>query len=52
MENAYPPPNSVTVWKNEEKGSDVNLAVHLLDDSWRSGFDCAVIVSNDSDLMA
>jgi uncharacterized LabA/DUF88 family protein len=51
MENAYPPPNRVTVWKNEEKGSDVNLAVHLLDDSWRNAFDCAVIVSNDSDLM-
>ena len=39
-----------TVVKTEEKGSDVNLAVHLLDDAWRNHFECAVIVSNDSDL--
>ena len=38
------------VIKTEEKGSDVNLAVHLLNDSWLDKFDCAVIVSNDSDL--
>lgn len=38
------------VWKTEEKGSDVNLAVHLLDDAWAKRFECAVIVSNDSDL--
>ena len=50
MENANPPPNTVEVWKNEEKGSDVNLAVHLLNDSWSNAFDCAVVVSNDSDL--
>ncbi len=36
--------------KTEEKGSDVNLAVHLLNDSWLNRYDCAVIVSNDSDL--
>lgn len=36
--------------KTEEKGSDVNLAVHLLNDAWRERFDCAVVVSNDSDL--
>ncbi|MFT3803784.1 MAG: NYN domain-containing protein [Burkholderiaceae bacterium] len=35
----------------EEKGSDVNLAVALVDDSWRNAFECAVIVSNDSDLV-
>ncbi|WP_084604822.1 DUF4160 domain-containing protein [Desulfonatronum thioautotrophicum] len=28
MEHANPPPSSVEVWKNEEKGSDVNLATH------------------------
>lgn len=38
------------VIKTEEKGSDVNLAVHLLNDAWLNKFDCAVIVSNDSDL--
>jgi len=36
--------------KTEEKGSDVNLAVHLLNDSWLNLYDCAVVVSNDSDL--
>jgi uncharacterized LabA/DUF88 family protein len=36
--------------KTEEKGSDVNLAVQLLNDAWRDSFDCAVVVSNDSDL--
>lgn len=50
MENADPPPSSVRVWKNEEKGSDVNLALHVLDDAWRDAYDCAVVVSNDSDL--
>lgn len=37
------------VIKTEEKGSDVNLAVHLLNDAWLK-YDCAVVVSNDSDL--
>lgn len=50
MEKAKPPPFSVEVWKNEEKGSDVNLALHLLNDAWLDWYDCAVIVSNDSDL--
>ena len=36
--------------KTEEKGSDVNLAVHLLNDGWLGAYDCAVVVSNDSDL--
>ena len=39
-----------TVIKTEEKGSDVNLAVHLLNDAWLDAYDCAVVVSNDSDL--
>jgi len=38
------------VIKTEEKGSDVNLAVHLLNDAWLDLYDCAVVVSNDSDL--
>jgi hypothetical protein len=50
MENTNPPPKSVKVWKNEEKGSDVNLALHLLNDAWLNAYDCAVVVSNDSDL--
>ena len=50
IENANPPPEKVQVWKNEEKGSDVNLALHVLNDAWLNEYDCAVIVSNDSDL--
>ena len=38
------------VIRTEEKGSDVNLAVHLLNDGWLDGYDCAVVVSNDSDI--
>ena len=39
-----------TVLRTEEKGSDVNLASHLLHDAHRALMDCAVVVSNDSDL--
>lgn len=38
------------VWKTEEKGSDVNLASHLLIDGFRARYDVAVVVSNDGDL--
>ena len=41
---------TVEVVKTEEKGSDVNLAVHLLNDCWLNLYDCAVVLSNDSDL--
>lgn len=34
----------------EEKGSDVNLAVHLINDAWQSKFDVALVISNDTDL--
>lgn len=40
----------VRVIKTEEKGSDVNLATHLLVDAFHGEFDAAVIVSDDSDL--
>lgn len=40
----------VEIIKTEEKGSDVNLAVHLLNDAWLDRYDCAIVVSNDSDL--
>jgi uncharacterized LabA/DUF88 family protein len=36
----------------EEKGSDVNLAAHLLNDAWNNTFDVAAVVSNDTDLVA
>ena len=38
------------VVRTEEKASDVNLAVHLLNDSWLDAYDCAVVVTNDSDI--
>ena len=41
---------NVRVLRTEEKGSDVNLATHLLHDSHRGFTDCVVVVSNDSDL--
>lgn len=40
----------VKIIKTEEKGSDVNMAVHLLNDAWLDLYDCAVVISNDSDL--
>jgi len=40
------------VIKTEEKGSDVNLASHLLLDAFDNVFECAVVVSGDSDLCA
>ena len=33
----------------EEKGSDVNLAAHLLNDAWKELLDTAVVISNDTD---
>ena len=50
MESANPPPPTSEVWKTEEKGSDVNLALQVLNDAWLDAYDCAVVVSNDSDL--
>lgn len=41
---------SVRVIKTEEKGSDVNLATHLLVDAFDDLFDVAIVISNDSDL--
>jgi hypothetical protein len=41
----------VKVIKTEEKGSDVNLATHLLLDGFRNDYELAVVVSNDSDLL-
>lgn len=44
-------PAFVEVIKTEEKGSDVNLATHLLMDAHRGLFECAVVLSGDSDLL-
>ncbi len=39
------------VIKTEEKGSDVNLAAHLVNDAHRDRFEVAIVVTNDSDLV-
>lgn len=38
------------VIKTEEKGSDVNIATHMIHDGHSGLYDIAVLVSNDSDL--
>ena len=43
-------PMVARVVKTEEKGSDVNLASHILMDAFADAYDCAVVISNDSDL--
>lgn len=53
MRLANPPargPKTAEVIKTEEKGSDVNIATYLLLDGFRSDYEAAVVVSNDSDL--
>lgn len=44
-------PRTVEVWKDEEKGSDVNLATWMMLDAVDGRMDTAVVVSNDSDLV-
>ena len=43
-------PQVAYVWKTEEKGSDVNLGVHLVRDAFRGEFDVAAVLTNDTDL--
>ena len=43
-------PQRVQVHKTEEKGSDVNLATHLIIDCVEGDFKDAIVISNDSDL--
>jgi len=45
------PSERVCVIKTEEKGSDVNLAAHLLNDGYKKSFDSAVLITNDSDFV-
>lgn len=47
----HPWPDVVKVIRVEEKGSDVNLASHLLLDAFQDSYDVAAVVSNDSDLV-
>jgi len=40
----------IWVIRTEEKGTDVNLAVHLVNDAWKNLYDIALVISNDTDL--
>ncbi len=44
------PTQFVEVHDTEEKGSDVNLAVHLVNDGWHGRYEAALVMSQDSDL--
>jgi uncharacterized LabA/DUF88 family protein len=44
-------PKYVRVIKTEEKGSDVNIATHMINDGYQGRYQVAVILSNDSDLV-
>jgi hypothetical protein len=44
-------PTYVRVVKTEEKGSDVNLATHLVSDGYKGDYEVATVISNDSDLV-
>ena len=41
----------VEVHDTEEKGSDVNLATHLVNDGWHNRYDLALVMSQDTDLI-
>lgn len=43
---------TVKVLTFEEKQSDVNIAVHIINDAWLNKFDQAVLCSNDTDLIS
>ena len=40
----------MTISKWEEKESDVNIATHLMEDGYENKYECAVLISNDTDL--
>jgi uncharacterized LabA/DUF88 family protein len=44
-------PKYANVIKTEEKGSDVNIATHLVNDGHNRRYEVAVLISNDSDLV-
>jgi uncharacterized LabA/DUF88 family protein len=45
------PKKMVKVIKTEEKGSDVNIAAHLINDGYQKRYEVAVLITNDSDLL-
>lgn len=54
MPVAHPAPGGpkyISVIKTEEKGSDVNIAAHMINDGYKGRYQVAILVSNDSDLV-
>ena len=54
MPLAHPTPGGpkyVRVIKTEEKGSDVNIAAHMINDGYKGKYQVAILLSNDSDLV-
>lgn len=45
------PSHYVEILDTEEKGSDVNLATHLLNDGWHKRYELALVLSQDTDLI-
>ncbi|MHA1703792.1 MAG: NYN domain-containing protein [Promethearchaeota archaeon] len=43
------PQERVEVYRTEEKYTDVNLAVQIVNDGWKDLYDCAILLSNDAD---
>lgn len=43
--------NTIPIIKREEKGSDVQLAIQLLNDGFKEEYDMALVASNDSDIQ-
>ncbi|HBL16678.1 MAG TPA: NYN domain protein [Elusimicrobia bacterium] len=50
MPLANDPNKIVEILRTDEKGSDVNLATHLVYEGAQDEYDTAVVISNDSDL--
>jgi uncharacterized LabA/DUF88 family protein len=50
VDHFRPTPVVAYVWKTEEKGSDVNLGVHLVRDAFQNAFAEAAVLTNDTDL--
>lgn len=50
MRPVTPPPAKIQVVKMEEKGSDVNIATHMLVDAFQQDCDQLFLITNDSDL--
>jgi uncharacterized LabA/DUF88 family protein len=49
LRTVAPPHTRVLVQKENEKGSDVNLATHLIFDAFEDAYDAAWIITGDSD---